>query len=67
MSDVDRDGKLSQDEFFVALHLTRFCKQGKQPCTLNSFYSSDLEAYHLSECASGFLPVHKCKAQGLAS
>lgn len=28
MSDIDRDGKLSQDEFFVALHLTRFCKQG---------------------------------------
>lgn len=28
LSDIDRDGKLSQDEFFVALHLTRFCKQG---------------------------------------
>ena len=50
MSDIDRDGKLSQDEFFVALHLTRFCKQGKQPCALNSFNSSDLEADHLSEC-----------------
>lgn len=28
LSDINRDGKLSKDEFFVALHLTRFCKQG---------------------------------------
>ena len=28
LSDIDRDGKLSLEEFFVALHLTRFCKQG---------------------------------------
>ena len=67
MSDIDRDGKLSQEEFFVALHLTRFCKQGKQPCTLNSFNSSDLEADHLSEYVSWFLPAHKCNTQGLAS
>ena len=29
LSDIDRDGKLSLEEFFIALHLARFSKQGK--------------------------------------
>lgn len=30
LADIDRDGKLSLEEFFIALHLARFSKQGKQ-------------------------------------
>ncbi|XP_065069340.1 uncharacterized protein LOC135694496 [Rhopilema esculentum] len=33
LSDIDRDGKINKDEFFIALHITRFCVSGKSKLT----------------------------------
>ena len=41
LSDIDRDGKINKEEFFIALHLTRFCANSKCSITriLNILYS----------------------------
>ena len=57
LSDVDRDGRINKEEFFIALHLTRFCSNSEYfACKLVLPKTSIFSSYRTSWLSYSSLP-----------